>query len=325
MPAIDLPLEELRHYTGVNPKPQDFDEFWSRAISELDAVLPNPEVTKADFESPIADCYDLFFTGVKGARIYAKLLKPKMLTAPAPVLLCFHGYSDHSGDWWDKLPYVAAGFIVVAMDCRGQGGKSQDIGGSCGNTFRGHIIRGLSVTGDCDNMLMRNIYLDTVQLARLVANMPDVNQQRMATMGGSQGGGLALACAALEPRITAVVAACPFLSDFKRAWEMRLGTDAYLEFREYFRRFDPLHKNEDAFFAALGYIDVHHLAPRIKASVLMGIPLEDTVCPPATQFAIYNCLPGPKEAMIYPDFAHETLPGFWDRGYAFVVNENGCF
>ena len=32
------------------------------------------------------------------------------------------------GDWQNKLSFVA-GFSVAALDCRGQGGLSEDIGG----------------------------------------------------------------------------------------------------------------------------------------------------------------------------------------------------
>ena len=44
-------------------------------------------------------------------------------------MLQFHGYSMHSGDWTEKLGYVANGVVVAAMDCRGQGGRSEDPGG----------------------------------------------------------------------------------------------------------------------------------------------------------------------------------------------------
>ncbi len=36
MPILDMPMEELRNYKGTNPCPQDFDEYWSRALKELE-------------------------------------------------------------------------------------------------------------------------------------------------------------------------------------------------------------------------------------------------------------------------------------------------
>lgn len=42
-------------------------------------------------------------------------------------------------------------------------------------------------------------------------------------MGGSQGGGLALACAALEPSVARVASQYPFLCDWLRVWELDLA------------------------------------------------------------------------------------------------------
>lgn len=75
MGLFDMPLDKLRQYEGINPKPKDFDEYWSRSLNEMNSIDPNIELIPADFDSPVAKCYDLYFTGVKGARIYAKLFK----------------------------------------------------------------------------------------------------------------------------------------------------------------------------------------------------------------------------------------------------------
>ena len=69
---------------------------------------------------------------------------------------------------------------------QGQGGSSQDTGGVLGTTMQGHIVRGLS--DEPENLLMRHIFLDTVQLARIIMEMPQVDAQRVSVMGGSQGG-----------------------------------------------------------------------------------------------------------------------------------------
>jgi len=240
MPLIDKPLEELKTYQGINPKPADFDKFWDDSITEMKAIDPQVELTPSEFQSPHVDCFHMRFTGAGGARIYAKLLRPKNTPAPHPGVVCFHGYSGDSGDWVGHLPYAAAGFTVAALDCRGQGGKSEDVGGVTGTTLRGHLIRGLD--GPPEKMLFRNIFLDTVQLAGLVMNLPEVDETRVGAMGGSQGGGLTLACAALEPRIKRAAATFPFLCDYQRVWEMDQAENAYRELQDYFRYFDPQHK-----------------------------------------------------------------------------------
>jgi cephalosporin-C deacetylase len=319
MPLLDKPLEELKTYRGISPRPSDFDAYWAKALAELDATDPQPELKRsAALTVPQAELFDLTFTGAGGARIYAKYLRPSKIESSRPAILQFHGYAGSSGEWSDKLGYVGQGAIVAAMDCRGQGGRSEDNGNVRGNTLQGHFIRGLAEESP-DKLLFRQIFLDTVQLARVVAGLDEVDANRLSCMGGSQGGALAIACAALEPRIRRCVSLYPFLSDFRRVWEMDLAKDAYQELRNHFRSFDPLHEREDDVFHRLGYIDVHFLAPRIRAEVLMALTLMDPICPPSTQFAVFNNLECPKEAAIFPDHGHEGLPTFSDRAMGFLL------
>ena len=317
MPIVDIPLEELKTYQGTNPRPDDLDSFWEAALTEMQETDPEVTLAPSDFQAPFAECFDLFFTGVRGARIHAKYLRPTNIETPHPAVLQFHGYSGNSGSWCDKLGYVALGASVAALDCRGQAGQSEDTGGVKGNTLRGHIIRGLDDTPE--NLLFRHIFLDTAQLARIVMNFPEVAKDRVGAMGGSQGGGLTLACASLEPGIKRLAPVYPFLSDYKRVWEMDLSLHAYEELRTFFRMFDPRHEREQEIFTRLGYIDVQHLTERIRGEVMIGVGLMDDICPPSTQFAAYNKIKAPKKMILYPDFGHEPLPDFGDATFQFMA------
>ena len=315
--TFDLPLEELQTYNGRNPRPSDFDAFWDAGVAEVRAIDPQVNLEPAEFQTAFADCYHLYFTGTGGARVHAKLLRPHHAAEGHPAVLHFHGYSGNAGSWTEKLGFVAAGFTVAAMDCRGQGGLSEDIGGVQGSTLNGHIVRGLD--GPPQNMLFRHIFLDTVQLARVVMALPGVDVNRVGAYGGSQGGALTMVCAALEPRIKRIAPYFPFLCDYQRVWELDLDEGAYAELRTYFRHFDPRHERETAVFTQLGYIDVQHLAPRIRAEVLLACSLRDTICPPSTQFAAYNKIVAPKQMLLYPDFEHEDLPGFDEQIFQFMA------
>jgi cephalosporin-C deacetylase len=317
VPIVDMPLAELKRYDGVSPCPTDIDEYWENALSGMRALDPKVELIPSDFQTSFAECFDLYFTGVRDARIHAKYLRPRNFTGKHPAVLQFHGYTVNSGDWSDKLNYVAAGYSVAALDCRGQGGFSEDVGGVKGNTFHGQIIRGLD--DKKENLLFRQIFLDTAELASIVMSFAEVDENRIGAMGGSQGGGLTLACAALEPRIKRLAPVYPFLCDYKRVWEMDLVKDAYQEIRDYFRLFDPLHKREEEVFNKLGYIDLQNLVKRIKGEVLFTTGLMDTICPPSTQFAAYNKIQSPKRMVLYPDYGHENLPGNNDEIYSFMM------
>lgn len=317
MSILDMPLKELKQYRGINPCPEDIDEYWTASLAELDSFSWDINLVPSSFQAPYAECFDLYFTGVGGARVYAKYIRPKESSGSNPAIVEFHGYHGDSGDWTGKLKYAAAGFSIASMDCRGQGGKSRDKIDVAGPTLEGHIIRGLE--DGKEKLMYRYHFLDTVQLVRIIMSFPEVDERRIGATGGSQGGGLTLACAALEPRIKYVASVFPFLSDYKRVWDLDLDLDAYAELRTYFRKYDPLHEREEDIFNTLGYIDVKNLVSRIKGKVLMAITLMDNICPPSTQFAAFNRIKSEKESVIYHDHGHEGLPGMEDRIFTFFM------
>lgn len=317
MPVLDMPLEKLREYKGMNPRPDDFDEFWDKSIEEMKALDPQVELRKSSFETDVADCWDMFFNGCGGARVYAKLLIPKNLKGKAPAILNFHGYSGKSHEWVEHLGYAASGFVCADLDCRGQAGLSEDSVRVSGNTLEGFITKGL--LDEPEKLYYRNVFLDTAMLARIIMDMEEVDSSKVCAKGGSQGGALTLACAALEPRIKLAMACYPFLSDYKRTWDMDLDKDAYKDLKAFFRQKDPFHEREEEFFKKLGYTDIQFLAPRIKAKVHMFTGLQDNICPPSTQFAAFNKMTCEKESHILPDFGHEYLPGVEEKIYMMAM------
>ena len=77
MPLLfDMPLEELKTYQGINPRPDDFDVFWDDSLAEIQSLDPEVEIVAAEFQTPYATCSHLYYTGTGGARIHAKLLQP---------------------------------------------------------------------------------------------------------------------------------------------------------------------------------------------------------------------------------------------------------
>src|SRR6266853_1539613 len=126
---------------------------------------------------------------------------------------------------------------------------------------------------------------------------------RVAVSGVSQGGGLALATAALVPQLVAVCHAdVPFLCDIQRA--ITLAPQApYTEVPEF------LAHNVDLIPAALDtlrYVDCALLARRITARCLLSVGLMDTICPPSTVFAAYNEIAAGKDIAVHPFTGHEV-------------------
>lgn len=148
MPMIDMSVEELFQYRGCTPCPKDFDEYWARALREMNDTNPQTELIPADFQTDCADCFDLFFTGVKGARIHAKLLIPKNVSQPCPALLQFHGYTSYSGNWNDNavqhlLWQRSEKHVQHTVNTSPLGGRF--ICGKCGAGFRRKQNKGNAV------------------------------------------------------------------------------------------------------------------------------------------------------------------------------------
>ncbi|HGQ3151175.1 TPA: acetylxylan esterase [Streptococcus pneumoniae] len=285
-------LEEIKTYRGRDEVPEDFDAFWDGEVKNV-STPPSYHLEERDFHIPQVKCYELTFEGSKEGKVYARIVLPKS-EEKVPLIFHFHGYMGRGWDWADML---------------GQSGYSQDgLRSPLGNTVKGHIIRG-AMEGR-DHLFYKDVYLDIYQLVEIVASLSQVDEKRLSSYGASQGGALALVAAALNPRIQKTVAIYPFLSDFRRVIEIGNTSEAYDELFRYFKFHDPFHETEEEIMATLAYIDVKNLAHRIQGEVKMITGLDDDVCYPITQFAIYNRLTCDKTYRIMPEYAHEAMNVF---------------
>jgi len=137
--------------------------------------------------------------------------------------------------------------------------------------------------------------------------------------GGSQGGGLSLVAAALAKpgTVQAAMVAYPFPAHILRAATLA-ELPPYTELADRMRRLDPLGQDNAQVEHTLGLIDVLSHAPDVRVPVLMGIGLNDLICPPSASFAVLHHLGGPVEVRVYPAHGHEDLPGFFDEQLAFA-------
>ena len=309
--------KHLFEYQGSSPCPSDIDKYWDDALAEMNSTDHKAEFIKKEFPSKIVDMYDLYYTGTKNAKIHAKVVIPKNREEKMPAVLLFHGYGDSAPDWSDLLRYASQNYVVAFMDVRGQGGFSEDVGGYKSSTLERHFSRGID--GDKHDLLMRDVFLDTSLLAKIIMGLDFVDETRVATSGGSQGGALAVVCACLVPEIKKCAIQFPYLSDYKKNYELGAAAGAFHSaFAHYFRHYDPLHEREDEFFEKLGYIDIQNIAKRMKADLLMFTGLLDVSVPAISQFAMYNKVTSNKKAYIYPDYGHEGMVGCMDIIFEFL-------
>ena len=342
MPYSPEALAKLAGYRGATPVPPDFDGFWAARMAEADAVplyfevLPASEAMGGADVSPMAvaqapcELYDLWFTGMGGARLHAKYLRPSAWLACAgsgagdggevPLVLQFHGYPGTSRSWLEQMSFVGMGMALLAFDCPGQGGPGQDVGGYEGTTVSGHIVAGLD--GDPSGLYYVRCHQDIRILCRIVRELGGIDLSCVYVNGASQGGGLGVACCALNPDLVSRAAILyPFLSDYRRVWELGADEIAYEGLRYYTRWFDPTGERADEVFGKLAYVDSASFAHLVRCEVLMGTGLADNVCPPPTQYAVYNNMTCPRRHVLYPEFGHEEIQAFDDLIIAFLCGD----
>lgn len=314
-------IQNLEGYLGLTPMPEDFDAFWDARMAEADRIPLEYTLEQAKEVPSFQTCQylDLWFTGMDGARVYAKYLKPRSET-PVPLVLQFHGYPGASRSWLEQSSFAGMGMALLAMDCPGQGGYGNDTGGYLGTTVSGHIIAGLD--GPPERMYYVRLHQNIRILCRIVRQLEGIDTGRVFVNGGSQGGALGLACCALNPElINRASILYPFLSDFRMVWELGADVIAYEGLRYYSRWFDPDGENLERWFHQLGYIDSKNFAHRIRCPILFGTGLADTICPPQTQCAVYNNLTCPKKRYLFPGYAHEEIQDFDDRTLNFFCRQ----
>lgn len=168
----------------------------------------------------------------------------------------------------------------------------------------GPAIQGVMTRGIHDpyEYYYRRVFTDAVRLVDAVAEMPFVDASRIAVTGGSQGGGITLAAAALSERVAAVLPDVPFLCDFPRAITRSLS-DPFTEVTRYL----SVHREDaSAVRRTLSYFDGAVLARRITAPSLLSVALMDEIVLPSTVFAAFNAIPAPDKSIeVYEFNGHE--------------------
>ena len=146
-----------------------------------------------------------------------------------------------------------------------------------------------------------NHTLLTVRAIEAARSRPDVDSQRIALTGGSQGGGITIAAAALDGKVAFALPDVPFLCHFQRA----VGLTSAFPYQEIVAYLHTHRDAEDQVFNTLAYFDGIHFARRFKAESLWSTALMDEICPPSTVFAAYNAAPESKAIHVYRFNGHE--------------------
>ncbi len=302
MPLTDLSLDLLREYRPEIADPPDFDSFWASTLEESRALSTAAHSEPAQTPIDQIEITDFTFSGFGGERVSAWISRPRDEVA-RPVVIEYQGYGGGRGLPGERLQWAAAGFVHVLMDTRGQGsgwgsgGSTADPHGSDPAT-PGYMTRGI---GSPETYYYRRVFADAVLLVDEVKRLANVHASQVFVTGGSQGGGISLAVAALTD-VAGVMPDVPFLCDFRRSVELT-PSDPFVEIRRYL----SVHRDAvENVFTTLSYFDGVNFARRATAPALFSVALMDDIVLPSTVFAAFNhYLGAARDIEVYPFNGHE--------------------
>lgn len=310
MPQSDMPLEALRSYAPDLAEPTDLDAFWTGTLADARRHDLAARFTPIHDGLTVIDTFDVSYAGFGGAPIGAWLHLPAVRSGPLPAVVEYLGYGGGRGLSHERVLWAAAGYAHFVMDTRGQGsawsvGDTPDPDATGAPFHPGFMTQGIL---DPATYYYRRVFTDAVRAVEAVRTHEAIDPTRVAVTGGSQGGGISLAVAALIPDVAAVMPDVPFLSDFPRAITFA-DRDPYEEIVRYLKA----HRDHvERTLATLAYFDVAILGRRAIAPALFSVGLMDMICPPSTIYAAFNRYGGPKEIREYPFNDHEGGQGFHD-------------
>lgn len=321
---VDMPLSELEQYTPALTRQPDFDAFWQQTLSESDEQALDVTWEEVPYPVERVTVYRVRYNGFgPGTRVASWYIVPKDRLRSedderTPTLVQYHGYSGGKGLPGGYLHWALQGYCVFTIDTRGQDGETPDHAPYPNGSLGGFMTRGID---DPATYYYRYTYMDCVRAIEVARTFPEVGP--IVLMGGSQGGGLTLAAAALT-RAQGIVAAMPdvpFLCHYQRSLEV-FGGGPYNELVDWWKRHPALVQQH---LRTLSYFDGMNMAPRIRIPVLMSVALMDTICPPSSGFAVFNHLASTEKTMrVYPYNGHEGGGPFHDEEkYRFVRAQFG--
>ncbi len=297
MSYIEEISKRLYNYKPKLTKEEDFDMFWEKTIQQTKAVPLNATKERIDYPIDGVEVYKITYNGFDNTVIHGWYILPKSNQKKYPCLIHYHGFGWYAGEPWEYMHWIMAGFAVIAVDCREQLGYT----GSSMHTTTGNaqsvVCKGLL---DKNEYYFRAVYMDALKVIDFAEQEEGINASRIILEGGSQGGAIVMAVAALDDRTYIALADVPSNSNLQKRVENEHGS--FSAVTAYLKCY-PEHTEQ--VFKTLSYFDTMNMAHQIKCKTLASVGLKDNVCPAELYFATYNRIEGEKSISIYPFNGHE--------------------
>jgi cephalosporin-C deacetylase-like acetyl esterase len=298
--------------------PSDFDAFWEAERKRLAAVPMDAKWTPlTDYGTADVRCWQINLQNVGltagTSRLYGILCMPQadgkypaVLSVPGAGVRPYRGLPELSARGLITFQIGIHGIPVIqpqeVYDSLASGGLS------------GYPTFGLDSR---DRYYYRRVYAGTLRANDFLTSLPQWDGRNLGVTGGSQGGALSIVTAALDRRVTRLVAYYPALSDVTGYLNQRAGGWPHM-----FRATEgPNVHREESKINTTRYYDVVNFARRVTAPGFYSWGFNDETCPPTSMYSAYNAITAPKRLVLAYDTGHRTTQEQVDEGNDWLAGE----
>lgn len=280
----------------VTSYPEDFVEFWQSKLAEARKADLGSEMTLLPEKcTRTVDVYQVSFcVGTSRKRYYGMLAMPK---APGryPAIVQYPGAGIYAID--APVSFAEKGFIAMAV---GIHAIPNNLSADIYRDLDGGALNGYPTINmhSRDTYYYKSVIQGAVRAIDFIESLPQSNGC-IATYGGSQGGYLSIAVAALHPSVKYLVANFPAMSDLAGYAHGRAGGWPHVFKSEYNRTPELLE--------TLSYYDTANFARHITVPGFYCFGYNDLTCAPTTTYAVYNTITAPKTLVTAPLAGHFLL------------------
>ena len=293
--TLHIPNGKLMNYHGSADlqAPDDFDEYWMDAQAELArSPLDYEMIPVPEGESKTGLLYKVRLNSMGDIPICGWYYQPKDEDQqPYPAIQLMPGYGSEE----PPLDRTNEGLITFALSPRGHGHSNEKF-----TLPEQHHLWNIL---EPKEYYYRQAFMDGLRGLEFLRARKEVDATRILLEGGSQGGLLTLATAALDGNVQAAVANIVTMVNFPDL--LKIATEGSTLLTAQYLQKHP--KLREPVLKMLNYVDLVHFVPRIQCPVLMVMGYQDRICPPHNGIVAYNRLKKqlPHKLEFDPLAAHE--------------------
>ena len=305
-------------------KPDDFDEFWRGKLRALGKVPPCLKIEQIPPLSQFAledwrekwpfygdhpvkgkdiDVFKFEAANLTGNPARGYIAMPENAKAGSlPALLTTHGAGINDSDFGKTCAGAELGFLSMNINAHGLVcGQAQSYYRGIADTFTS-LFKSYSCFQrgiyDRETLYFVEMFLRHRRALDILCLQKQWDKKNLIVRGTSQGGALALACAALDDRVTTVCTGVPALVDCTFEYPLK----------NWFGIQDESSENARKIRSTLQYASLCNFAGKTKAAAYFTAAYMDRACHPATIYAGYNLYSGPKKMHDAPLSGHGNVP-----------------